>query len=106
MSLLDAFTSSAAARQTAEIAQQVSRRSCAAVWHKVQARVLVMSEAQARGYIHAHAAEVVQAEAARCGASIERQQELVRLARAAVVDTLVCEVARMQRTQMGRRRAA
>jgi hypothetical protein len=106
MGLFDAFASSAAARQTAEIAQQVSRRSCAAVWHQVQGRVLEMSVAQARGYIHAHSAGIVEAEAARCGVSRERQAELVRLAREAVVETLVCEVARIHRTQAGRRLAA
>src|SRR5688500_4126772 len=88
MGLFDAFASSAAARQTAEVARQVSRRSCAAVWHKVQARVLEMSLSQARGYIHAHAAEAVEAEAARCGVSRERQAELACLARQGVVETL------------------
>ena len=106
MGFFDAFASSAAARQTAEIALQVSRRSCPAVWHKVQGRVLEMSLPQVRGYIYAHAADVVESEAARCGVAHERRQELVRLAREAVVETLVCEVARVQRTQVGRRRAA
>lgn len=106
MGLFDAFASSAAARQTAEIALQVSRRCCPAVWHKVQGRVLEMTLPQVRGYIHAHSAEIVAAEAARCGVAHERLKDLVKLAREAVVDTLVCEVARVQRTQIGRRRAA
>jgi hypothetical protein len=106
MSLFDAFASSAVARQNAELAQQVSRRSCAAVWYKVQDRAIDMSLAQARGYIHAHAAEIVEAEVARCGVSVERRLELAQLAREGVVETLVCELARLHRTQAGRRRAA
>jgi hypothetical protein len=65
-----------------------------------------MSLAEARGYIYAHAAEVVETEASRCGASPLRRAELVKLARQAVVETLLCEVARIHRTQAGRRRAA
>ena len=106
MGLFDAFSSSAVARQTAELAQQVARRSCAAVWHKVQAEVPEMSLPQARGYIYAHAAEDVEAEAALCGVSRERRSELAKLAREAVVETLLCEVARIHRTQSGRRLAA
>lgn len=106
MGLFDAFASSAAARQTAEIALQVSRRSCPAVWHKVHGRVLEMSLPQVRGYIHAHSAEIVESEATRCGVAHGRRKELVKLAREAVVETLVCEVARVQRTHVGLRRAA
>ncbi len=105
MGLFDAFASSAAARQTAEIAQQVSRRSCAAVWQRVQAKAISMSPAQARGYIRSHAAPVVEEEAARCGVSHARQRELVPLAREGVVETLLCEITRVQRIQYGRRAA-
>ncbi len=106
MGFLDALTNSATARQTTELAQQVARRSCAAVWNKVQRRVLDMSLPEARGYIRAHAAAVVEAEAARAGVAPSRCDELAGLAREAVVETLASEVARIRRTQAGRRWAA
>jgi hypothetical protein len=106
MGLLDALTNSSTARQTTQLAQQVARRSCAAVWHRVQRRVLDMSLSEARGYIRAHAAGVVEDESARVGAAPSRRAELAAIAREAVVDTLACEVARIRRTQAGRRWAA
>jgi hypothetical protein len=103
--MFDAFANSSA-RQTAEVAQQVARRSCAAVWDKVHTRVLAMSVSEARGYIRAHAADVVELEAANSGAAWERRGEVAMLARERVVETLASEVERMHRTRFGLRRAA
>jgi hypothetical protein len=105
MGLFDSLTNSYTARQTAELAQQVARRSCAAVWQKVQRRVLNMSVPEARGYIRAHATHVVHQETAKTGIDASQRADLIDLAREAVV-TLACEVARMHRTQLGRRWAA
>lgn len=106
MGLIDTLTGSSSARQAVELAHQVARRSCAAVWQKVQARVEDMSLAEARGYIRAHSAEVVQAEVQRSGCPEHHRDQVVEFAREAVVQTLASEVGRIHRTRASRRLAA
>lgn len=106
MGFFDVLRGSSAPRQAAELAQHVARRSCAGVWSRIEGRVLQMSVPEARGYIRAHSAEIVAVQTVRSGVAPHRQSLVVELAREAVVETLVCEVARVQRVRMGRRLAA
>ena len=111
MGLFDALFLKPGAQQITDLAEQISHRSCAAVWQRVQDRALTMVAAEARGYLHAHAGpllegEVQKAVTGRRGFSPQAQREVVELARQKVVETLLCEIARMQKTAGHRRLAA
>ena len=97
-------------RRIAEVSQHIAQRCCPAVWNKVHQRALAMSPAEARGYLRAHAAVVLQNEVAAVLANrrlpLGLCAQVTEAARDALVDTLLREVVRVQKTTTGRRRAA
>ena len=96
-------------KQAAGLASEVAQQSCAAVWDRVQATVLGMSPAEAKGYIRAHATETVMGKIdagllRKRAISASARAEIVTMAADGVVEKLLNEVVRLQRTT--RRRAA
>ncbi len=100
-----------AARQVATLASEVAQRSCSAVWDRVYPRVLEMASAEARGYIHVWATQTVTpritVETLRArGIRAAAQTEIISQAVEGVVEKLLEEVLRIQRTDYVRRHAA
>ncbi len=99
------------ARQVATLASDVAQRSCSSVWDRVNPRVLEMTSAEARGYIRVWATQAVapciSAEALRSrGIRAAAGPEIISQAVEGVVEKLLDEVLRIQRTVRVRRRAA
>lgn len=100
-----------AAKQVATLASEVAQRCCAGVWDRVHPRVLEMTSAEARGYIRVWANQAVTpritVETLRArGIRAAAKTEIISQAAEGVVETLLDEVLRMQRTARVRSRAA
>jgi hypothetical protein len=111
MSFLDALLQFGGAARVTALSAEVAQRACAAVWDRVNPRVLEMGAAEARGYLRAWATEAVNG---RVDANLLRQRgiplaarsTIVSLATDGIVERLLDEVLRIQRTRHVRRHAA
>jgi hypothetical protein len=110
MGFLSTFFQANVGREISDLGHQIARRCCPAVWSRVHPKAVSMSPSEARGYIRAHASLIVEAELAATIVSrrklARRQVAILNLAREALVETLVGEVVRVQKTTVPRRFAA
>lgn len=97
-------------RRAKDIAQQIAQRCSPAVWRRAHRCALAMAPAEARGYLQAHAALVLSSEVASSLANrrmpTNLHAQVSTLAREILVDTLLREVVRVQKTTTNRRLAA
>lgn len=97
------------ARSTA--ASEIAGRCSAAVWDRIQPRVLEMSLPEARGYVRAKATEVIHAKADVVLRDLPdmagpRRSDVLASATEAVVEKVIAEVRRLQLSSRSYRRAA
>jgi hypothetical protein len=97
-------------RQIATLASELAARCCAAVWDRGGPRAVAMSPAEAKGYLRALATAAVSDrltdEVLRTRGICESAgEEIISLAAEGVVERLIGEVVRWQRTQAQRRAA-
>lgn len=110
MGFLPALFDPTRSRRIDLVCQQIAQRCCPAVWNRAHQRALAMSPAEARGYLRAHAAMVLRSEAAATLASrrlpVELHGKVVEAAGEALVETLLREVIRVQKSAAHRRAPA
>src|SRR5688500_16798202 len=110
MGLLDTLWQRSADKHLVDLAEKIAQRSCAAVWARVHHRAVGMNSAEARGYIRAHAGNLLQADvhaavSHRQSLGLSAAPRIAELATHKVVEALLREVVRVQKTTTHRRLA-
>jgi hypothetical protein len=111
MQFLESLLRPHGAKAVVALSSELAQRTCASVWDRVNPRVLGMNSAEARGYIRAWATDAVNK---RLDDVLLRQRGIASAARPhilaeateGIVERLLDEVLRIQRTRVVRRHAA